>query len=316
VRPRSLTLLFFFTVVPPIVAACVGDDPESPPATSPPDGASPVVDSGTPTDSPSGVTDTGAPDEAAPPPPCKLDQPFENPQPFEPLNSDLDDGMVRFSADGMTAYFSRGDFNLDSDIFVAVGPSFLNPVKLDGVNAPSCCADGFPSVSADSRELFTYANQTSPGTIYRSSRTLLTDAFANRALVPGLEAYTLIAPFLSYDGNSLYVRDLADNKLKQSQRVTGFQFNAPVEVFPKVREAVLSKDETTLYVYTDADGLSVATRAGKTGPFGTATKVAELASIGAVPNYLTPDGCRLYFTSGSSGAGKLKNNIWYADKPK
>jgi hypothetical protein len=133
--------------------------------------------------------------------------------------------------------------------------------------------------------------------------------------VPGLEGLNLISPFLSYDGSSLYVRDLGDgSKLKQSQRVTGFQFSAPVEVFPKVEYAIVSKDEMTVYFYETS--LKVATRSGKTGSFTNEKPVTELSSYGAVPSYLTPDGCRLYFTTSKTGAGKAKNNIWYADKPK
>jgi hypothetical protein len=126
----------------------------------------------------------------------------------------------------------------------------------------------------------------------------------------------LIQPYLSSDGNTLYVADVGDGlKLKQSQRVTGFQFNAPVEVFSRVEYAfAISKDERTLYYYQG--GPKVATRADKSASFANAAPVTELVTYSAIPSYLTPDGCRLYFTSSSTGAGKAKNNIWYADKPK
>jgi hypothetical protein len=278
-------------------------------------------DGGGQADSPATVTDTGSTAEEAAAPPCKLNEPFETPKPFEPLNSDEDEGTVRFSADGMTAYFTRGDFGSgQTDIWVAAGPTFANPVLLANVNgvynAAPCCSDDFASVSPDHTEIFTYRNDTSTGTIKRASRTLVSQGFGGQAPVPGLEAYTLIEPHLSVDGNTLYVADVgAGLKLKQSQRVTGFQFNAPVEVFSKVAYGfAVSKDERTLYYYDS--GPKVATRADKSATFANAAPVTELEAYGAVPSYVTPDACRLYFTSGSSGAGKAKNNIWYADKPK
>jgi hypothetical protein len=141
--------------------ACVGDDPGN---TNPEndggkvptqDGSTEDTDAATTPENDSGTADVG------PPPPCKLNEPFATPKPFEALNSDEDDGSVRFSADGTTAYFSRGDFNVDADIFVAKGPTFANPVRLAGVNS-TFNAGAAPTISRASAPTGSRSSSTRP----------------------------------------------------------------------------------------------------------------------------------------------------------
>jgi hypothetical protein len=57
-----------------------------------------------------------------------------------------------------------------------------------------------------------------------------------------------------------------------------------------------------------------ATRAKASDPFGAATKVAELSGPGAdIPGWLSPDGCRMYFSRDRGDAGL---DIWMATRPK
>jgi Tol biopolymer transport system component len=140
-----------------------------------------------------------------------------------------------------------------------------------------------------------------------------------------------IHPLVRADGSELWFgsdRNGTDYNLYRAPRV-GSSFANPVELAEldstsTETSPVISADGLTAYWGTDRpDGnakggydIWVATRKAKNEPFSGIRNVAELNLAGEdIPNWLSPDGCRLYFQSRRS-AGPGGTDLYVAEHPK
>lgn len=115
-------------------------------------------------------------------------------------------------------------------------------------------------------------------------------------------------PSLSADGLELYFdsqRDNAEGDVFHALGSAQSAFNAPSKIdlgAGNARTPVISPDGLALYFFTtraSAMGdIWVAVRTTKSDGFGAPNPVTEVNTSGAseVPNWVSPDGCRLYFT--------------------
>lgn len=193
------------------------------------------------------------------------------------------EGAPWVSDDGLRLYFSRGI--ADPQLFVAtrsnVVTGFGSAAEVEGVNSPQL--DGAPYLSPD--ELTLYFGTTRSGArheVYRSTRPNSTSPFGLPALLADLEPL---------DG-------------------TGFS------------NPVVTRDGKTIYFDSDrAGGLGVgdvyrAQRSTAIEPFGAASNASEINSDAFdTPSWISPDGCRFYFSSNRSGGTGAGVNLYVARRP-
>ncbi len=122
------------------------------------------------------------------------------------------------------------------------------------------------------------------------------------------------APSLSADGLELYFDTQRDSTAGDVFHALGSaqsSFNTPSKIDLGAGNAiapVISPDGLSLFFATTRasamNDIWVATRSNKSDGFGAPNPVTELntASGGEVPNWVSPDGCRLYFTRRSPSA--------------
>lgn len=311
-------------------AACVGEDPVANPGPSSDASleASPGSDGGGSTDGGSSA-DAGG-DAAAPA--CDLDKPFEAAAAVPGVNAGAEDDRLPYlSPDELTMYFTSGR-PTDPDAGAA-GLSiwratrsakdvpFTTPVAIPEVNAltnvsgPAISADGtalvFEFLDVDHTDLYA---STKMGTAWSTPVKL-----DNGINTPDGEGF----PFLL--GDELWFTRGYDGKLPDMWRApkSGAGWGPPVRVdelsAPGAVAPVLTPDGRRIYFATwSTDNYDVwtATRAGSTGPFGTATAVAELNSDGnEIPRWVSPDGCRLYMSRLRRNGGS-DFDVIVASKPK
>jgi hypothetical protein len=243
------------------------------------------------------------------------------PTPFDALNTDADEGDLRYSSDGALAFFTRGSFitGSNADIWVASKANgFLDASPLTSVNPPStCCVDAFPSVSPDGNEIFFHTNDVPPGLpgaarVWRAYRDGPTLDFDHRAPIEALKNISAYYPLLNHDGSAVYFTDLTSKQLKRSARITGGTFAAPTVVLPEATFPAVSGDEQTLY-FARSGVAYIATKNASDWVEGGVVPALN----GFVPSWLSPDGCTITLLGGNQLAnGKTGANIWTASKPK
>jgi hypothetical protein len=194
---------------------------------------------------------------------------FGTPSPLTSLNSSADDWDPMLSADGVTIVFAS-DRTGTSQIYRATRPSvtgaFGAPSEVAAVTVPF--DQDQPYVQGENAALWYQSNSTGNGDIY-------------------------VAPSIGSDyGGGQLVTELA---------------TPSEEGFPVVNALA-----TVIYFFRDdADGgtksdIWTARRADASVPFGPAAPVTELnTDFDESPGWLSPDLCRLYFTSARSGNSEL-----------
>jgi Tol biopolymer transport system component len=241
------------------------------------------------------------------------------------------DGNARLSPDELTIYFSS-DRSGSRDIFSTTRASrndpFGTPRPVPGVNTTS--DEKWPSVTADGLSMYIESTVNGPFQIFVSHRTTPAAQFSTPVLVAnvnigGTNGQTFILP----DESALYFASKAETSggtldLFRAARGTGGQFGVPVQISTintRTDEVgpVPTADELTIYFAsgrTDSPAkgnLDIwrATRASRTANFNPPVSVEELnTSNEEVPDWLSPDLCRLYFTRNVSG----NNNIYLATR--
>ena len=115
-------------------------------------------------------------------------------------------------------------------------------------------------------------------------------------------------PFVTPSGDALYLlSNRGPTGIDVSARVgQGFGAAVPLPLLLGRSDPTLSADELTMFVGLGATGpaqdIDVVTRSAKNAPFGAATSVPILNNNAAdQPDWLSPDGCRLYLSSTRSG---------------
>ncbi len=277
-------------------------------------------------------TDTRNPDgpRDGAPTTCSLSTPFGTPVLVPGVNGTTgNDGTARLSPDELTIYF-YSDRSGSRDIFSATRASrsdpFGTPRAVPGVNTSA--ADQWPSVTADGLSMYIESTLNGPYQVFVSHRTTSAAEFPTPMLVAnvnigGTNGQTFILP----DESALYFASKPGTggtlDLFRAARGSNGQFDVPVQVSTINTAAdevgpVPTADELTFYFAsgrTDSPAkgnLDIwrATRASRTASFNPPVSVEELnTSNEEVPDWLSPDLCRLYFTRNVSG-----NKIYLATR--
>ncbi|MEO6420625.1 MAG: hypothetical protein ABIP39_14525 [Polyangiaceae bacterium] len=325
-----------------LISACGGDA-----ASSPGDGG--ATDAGPSID---GAADAApsedAPAETAPPPPqCDPIKPFAAPILVGGVNSGTGDLEAWLSDDEFTIYFATSrHVGHATDIYTSTrneaSDPFNAPVAILGA-IDTVDAEHSPRLSADESSLYFESSKRVTGStshrIFVATRALASDPFANVVVVPVISAAATeddVDPSLGFPrgmyfasnragstGYDLYRAHLGAGGFEAPAIVAGVS-SASAEQSP-----VPSIDELTLFWASDradggakgADDIWMATRATPGAPFSAPHPVLELnTALVDRPNWLSPDGCTLYFSStrsaGTDAGPAGTSHIWKATRPK
>jgi Tol biopolymer transport system component len=245
-------------------------------------------------------------------PPCQLDAAFGVPAPIPGLATYQAFGP-RLSADELTIYlqtekgFQVATRATRADPFGPLGV-MPGPVNLGAI-------PGNPSLSGDGLTLaFTAARDGGAGSLdlYEATRQTSNDVFINVTQLPVSTAGPDDEPCLSLDGNELWFSATPDGVPPQhlyhsAKDRDGGTFQPGVlmdELVSSTGESMasVSGDGLTIYFGALSNGrweIWKATRASRSDRFGKPEVVQELQSTSEqhAPGWLSPDGCRLYFSA-------------------
>jgi hypothetical protein len=232
------------------------------------------------------------------------------------IDTAANEAHARLAYDERTVYFGR-----DGQIWSATRASwtepFGEPEPVPGVNtgdtldAPSLTADG----------LFLYAvRYGATHEIVRAQRATTADPFSAMEPVTALNVEGFNGePYVLPDHSAIYQRRSADGGaawdiLRTARSGASFGSNFPVNALdvnmPGTDSApVVTPDELTIYFFTwrvdGANNIYVARRSTTADPFGAAEPLGEPVDTDVLesPDWISADGCVLYFTRGSTEFG-------------
>jgi Tol biopolymer transport system component len=257
---------------------------------------------------------------------CDLAKPFGTPVAVTGLEviaaGPVNDFGCSLSPDERTIYFASdrpggvGGFDLYTATRANTDASFSAVTSITSLNTvdderhPSATADGLLLVFRRS------AAGGGLGDISLASRLSSFVPFGNPTAIPSLSTAAEEAdPFVTASGDSIYVttvRSAQPSGIYIASRGAGLSYSVPTPVpgLAGVSDATPSADELTVFVASSAGGagqnIQVATRSSKGAAFGAATDVSTLNSPSSdQPDWLSPDGCRLYLTSARTGPSRL-----------
>jgi hypothetical protein len=124
-------------------------------------------------------------------------------------------------------------------------------------------------------------------------------------------------PWLSRDDARLYYSfDSLDISVADR---SGTSLGTPRQVLPSGYAATLSKDELTLYFANDADNsqgdVFIARRSSVTDSFTTSTPLSPVnTSSHEVPDWISDDGCRLYFHRADRSLPAFSYDVYVSEK--
>lgn len=259
------------------------------------------------------------------PPRCNPTAAFGKPVALSSLNTPADDEHADLSADELTIDFSStraggaGGYDLYQATRGSTSEPFGNVIPVPGINTSG--DERTPRMSANGLTLYAMIAAASfPGLhIALATRPNVTVAFSGMRTVANVNAATNSAdPYLLPSGNAMYLAsDLAGNLgLYRSVKVNG-AFSTPTPVpgvnldTPAVENnPVVTPDELTLFFGSTRPGgtgdfdIYEARRAHVADGFGAPIELKGLDTSGAdVPNWISPDGCNLYFTRSEPNVG-------------
>jgi hypothetical protein len=246
------------------------------------------------------------------------------------LNSTALEQSATLSVDERTIYFvsSRGNPSGDADLWMSSratpDTAFEPPTKLAGVNTDQRDEQS-PSVTQDG--LFLYGSQDlgfgkGPGyKIVLASRGDVTSAFGLFDPAPQQPINTLassVTPFVLPDRTALYFsasRNGSSDILRSSWQGAAFdggEVIAAVSTSDPEDYPVVAADDLTMYFASARPGgagdkdIYVSRRNTRVEEFGPPQQMVELAtSSGEVPNWISADGCVLYFTQQATGGSDI-----------
>lgn len=268
----------------------------------------------------SATTDAGAPS-------CDPTKPFG---PLTSLGADVNTASNELagvmSTDGLRLYVARMTGTNDAALFLftrsATTDTFGSGRELKELSSPVLESD--PFITAD--ELTIYFDSNRPSSqkgegLWMATRSTLSDPFGMLQLVDGVQSDSEeLEPWLDPTGTRIY---FASNRagtfdLYASSRGMDGIFSLPVLVdavsdsMHNDESPILTADELTLYFASDRPGgaggndVWITTRATKTAPFGTPTRVEALSTPkNDYPTWLSSDGCRMITESYVTGNADL-----------
>lgn len=243
---------------------------------------------------------------------------FGKPVALTSLDTSADEEHADLSADELTIYFSStrpggaGGFDIYQATRSSTAEPFGNLVPVPGVNTAG--DERTPRMAGNGLSMYAMTAAAGvPGLhIALATRANVTVAFTGLRMVANINNATNSAdPYLLSGGNVMYLAsDIAGNLgLYRSAKVNG-AFSTPTPV-PGVsldttaveNNPVVTPDELTLFFGSTRPGgtgdydIYEARRAHVADGFGAPIELTGLNTTGAdVPNWISPDGCDLYFT--------------------
>jgi hypothetical protein len=120
-------------------------------------------------------------------------------------------------------------------------------------------------------------------------------------------------PFLSSDGRTLYFARLVSGEFRTFQATLGPNGFASPTVIPglenrSARYPVVSADGKTILFHDNATGTFSARRSDASSAFGNVTSFPDIEAA-AVVTSISPDNCRVYFSSSRAG-GVGRGDLW------
>jgi hypothetical protein len=256
---------------------------------------------------------------------CNPTAAFGKPTALISLNTSADDEHADLSPDEGTIYFSStrpggtGGFDIYQATRSSPSDPFGNVLPVPGINTTG--DERTPRMAGNGLSMYAMiATSSFPGLhIALATRPNVTVAFSAMRTVANINNATNSAdPFLLPGGNAMYLAsDLAGNLgLYRSVKVSGaFAIPTPVPGVnldtPAVENnPVVTPDELTLFFGSTRPGgtgdydIYEARRAHVADGFGAPVALTALNTAGAeVPNWISPDGCNLYFTRAEPNVG-------------
>jgi Tol biopolymer transport system component len=256
---------------------------------------------------------------------CNPTAAFGKPVALTSLNTSADEEHADLSADELTIYFSStrpggaGGFDIYQATRSSTAEPFGNVMPVPGVNTAG--DERVPRMASNGLSMFAMT-ETSAAPILHialATRTNVTVTFTGLKMVANINNATNTAdPYLVSSGNVMYLAsDLAGNPgLYRSAKVNG-AFSTPTPApgvnldTPAIENnPVVTPDELTLFFGSTRPGgtgdfdIYEARRAHVADGFGAPIALTVLNTTGAdVPNWISPDGCNLYFTRTEPNVG-------------
>lgn len=329
---RPMNRWNYLTLAMPVVAwvagvACVGDAPSAPPDSG--------TDAGADASPADAVADTPSTTDVADAPtaPCNLSLPFGTPTLVPGLQTPADETKIYLSKDGLTAVFSAVYADAGSggsDLYIAQRgtpqSAFGNIQPIGPANTAS--NEWEPTLTGDGLTLvFSTDRSVTSIDLYVATRASTLSSFGAATALTGFDTSAYEAmPSLLESGAALYfIKAPTPNDTPYIYRAgkVGPSFVSPVqlnELGGAVHPAISADELTIFWASTRADGgakgaqdVWTATRATATDAFSNPKNVSEVnGSTSEYPDYVTSDGCSLYFASNRSG----NYDLYYATRPK
>jgi Tol biopolymer transport system component len=250
---------------------------------------------------------------------------FDAPVPLPGVNTASTEGVSRLTADELELYFSVNQVGMDANIYSAqrstISQAFGAPIALTRVN--TAANDYDPDVSNDGLMLLFESNRVSGEGVhlYVSTRTSRVGEFSAPSEVANVNSATVTdndgQPFVTADGQELWfvstrAGGLGGNDIYRAvwngssfvnvAAITALSSNVD-DYLP-----TLSADKLTIYLSSTRPGgqgsfdIWTAHRSTISDGFPAPTLVPELNSSAAeYVGWLSPDNCRIYFTSDRAG---------------
>jgi hypothetical protein len=265
-----------------------------------------------------------SPDVDAAPPLCNPTSPFGTPVLVAGLESSATEGGLRMTPDETTGFFwsTRSGGPGTVNLYLATRPdraaAFQTVTLLSSVDVAGSQYD--PSVTADALTLaFGSDRASSDGTfdLFLATRATTSNDFSGVTAIADLNTSSDDQqPSVLPDGSEIYFASnrSGDSDIYRARSKPGGGFDVPTAVtelnvvgFADEHPAMSADDLTIFFSSTRPGGLGnidvwVATRTSATAPFGTPTDVGPVNTASKdIPDWISPDGCRLYLHSDSNG---------------
>jgi Tol biopolymer transport system component len=269
--------------------------------------------------------DAGAPNDSV----CDPTGTFDAPMHLTEFDTVDAPGPPRLTVDERELYFTdhigAPDANLYRAQRSAVGQPFATPIVLTPVN--SAASDDNPTVSSDGLTLFFESTRLSGqgGKLFVSNRASRVGEFGDASKVANVNSTAVIdndfQPFVTADGQELwfvsnragglgatdiYRAAWSGSSFANVAAITALSSNAD-DFLP-----TLSRDKLTIYISSSRQGgqggldIWTAHRSTISDGFSIPKLVPELNSGAAdLVGWLSPDSCRLYFSSDVSGTFRI-----------
>jgi hypothetical protein len=251
---------------------------------------------------------------------CDPTKPFGMPQPMSSLVSGALDGTLRLTPDELHGVFWSTRPGVGAaDIYDADRPDTTAAFTVRseaGINTASNEYEG--TLTDDGLGLVFRSDRSGNSDLYVATRSTVGAPWVLGASIGGVNtASEEIQPYLPPGRSELYyVSNLGTTRNRPFRAprtgTLAFGSGSPVaeldDGVSNTRDAVSTADGLTIYVGSDRPGgaggydVWVATRLRDTDPFGPLVQVPELSTTGDEgPNYISVDGCRMYWSSTISG---------------